>query len=557
LIEESERCPVPRVASESNVVLPTRHNATVRHRTAGNDSGDKASPFAALVDSADAAAARTPSSRAPVSRASSAPATDRSRRPSEAPAAKNESTPDRANSSNTADAADAADAAPEPSQSRNEAGAADGTETQADRPDEKDTQDATATATDLLDLLTSTVADSGTPAPSGPIPPAAAVSVDSALTAQSAPTGETSEVSATPVAAPDVPTAPAAQSAEQDIAPAVDQPTEPEQSAPSSAATPDSPEATPTADGKTAVPASDAQPTATQASQDPVTVANEQQPAPEQAASKALTPSEPTATQADAPVAQTGKRPTAQPDPTPDETRKSDAATNVEDNDGKTAAPADAKDPAAPADRPIHAPRRVRAEAANVEDKQTAALAAGGHDASQKAPAGSVPAILLANDQASATATAQPAAAPTSNAMEPAVPIAGLAVEIAARAQAGQNRFEIRLDPPELGRIDVRLDIDSSGQVTSRLVVERADTLEHLRRDSAGLERALQDAGLKTAENGLQFSLRDQGFAGRDTNSQSPATAQLLVPDPDLAPVDIPANAYGRMMRIGGVDIRV
>jgi flagellar hook-length control protein FliK len=141
--------------------------------------------------------------------------------------------------------------------------------------------------------------------------------------------------------------------------------------------------------------------------------------------------------------------------------------------------------------------------------------------------------------------------------MEPAVPIAGLAVEIAARAQAGQNRFEIRLDPPDLGRIDVRLDIDSSGQVTSRLVVERADTLEHLRRDAAGLERALQDAGLKTGENGLQFSLRDQGFAGRDDNSQSAATARMLVPDPDLAPVEVAANAYGRMMRAGGVDIRV
>jgi flagellar hook-length control protein FliK len=163
---------------------------------------------------------------------------------------------------------------------------------------------------------------------------------------------------------------------------------------------------------------------------------------------------------------------------------------------------------------------------------------------------------LLTNDPASAAA-AQPAAASTNDAMDPAVPIAGLAVEIAARAQAGQNRFEIRLDPPELGRIDVRLDIDGSGQVTSRLVVERADTLEHLRRDAAGLERALQDAGLKTGENSLQFSLRDQGFAGRGDNSQSPATAQLLVPDPDLAPVDITANAYGRMMRTGGVDIRV
>jgi Fe-S oxidoreductase len=73
------------------------------------------------------------------------------------------------------------------------------------------------------------------------------------------------------------------------------------------------------------------------------------------------------------------------------------------------------------------------------------------------------------------------------------VPIAGLAVEITAHAQTGKNHFEIRLDPPELGRIDVRLDVDSSGNVTSRLVVERAETLEVLRRDAPELQRALLD----------------------------------------------------------------
>jgi hypothetical protein len=138
------------------------------------------------------------------------------------------------------------------------------------------------------------------------------------------------------------------------------------------------------------------------------------------------------------------------------------------------------------------------------------------------------------------------------------VPIAGLAVEIAARAQAGSSRFEIRLDPPELGRIDVRLDVDRNGQVTSRLVVDRVETLEHLRRDSADLERALQQAGLKTADNGLQFTLRDQSFAGRDDRVPSPDVARVIVPDPELAPVDALPNGYGRRHRAGGgIDIRV
>ncbi|HEU0084130.1 MAG TPA: hypothetical protein VFQ87_14790, partial [Bradyrhizobium sp.] len=37
-----------------------------------------------------------------------------------------------------------------------------------------------------------------------------------------------------------------------------------------------------------------------------------------------------------------------------------------------------------------------------------------------------------------------------------AVPLNGLALQIALTAQSGRSRFEIRLDPAELGRIDVR-----------------------------------------------------------------------------------------------------
>jgi flagellar hook-length control protein FliK len=130
-------------------------------------------------------------------------------------------------------------------------------------------------------------------------------------------------------------------------------------------------------------------------------------------------------------------------------------------------------------------------------------------------------------------------------------------VEIAARAQAGRNRFEIRLDPPELGRVDVRLDVDRSGQVTSRLVVDRPDTLEALRRDAGDLERALQQAGLKTADNGLQFALRDNGFAGRQDSPPAQVAARMLIPDAQSGPVQTLAGERATALRTGGVDIRV
>ncbi|MEX0841190.1 MAG: flagellar hook-length control protein FliK [Xanthobacteraceae bacterium] len=138
-----------------------------------------------------------------------------------------------------------------------------------------------------------------------------------------------------------------------------------------------------------------------------------------------------------------------------------------------------------------------------------------------------------------------------------AVPVEGLAVEIAARAQAGKHHFQIRLDPPELGRIDVRLDVDREGNVTSRLVVERAETLDLLRRDAANLERAFQQAGLKTSDNGLQFSLRDQASYGRDDGDRAPDMARLVVPDDKLVAAEMQRN-YGRPAGFGGgVDIRV
>src|SRR5262249_17227596 len=118
-----------------------------------------------------------------------------------------------------------------------------------------------------------------------------------------------------------------------------------------------------------------------------------------------------------------------------------------------------------------------------------------------------------------------------------AVPLAGIPIAIAARVEAGEKRFEIRLDPPDLGRIQVTLNVDSSGRAPSHLVVDRADPLALLRRDAPALERALQSAGLTTGDGALQFSLRDQSFAGRDQGTPAPLPAAAAPPpESDLAP---------------------
>ena len=159
----------------------------------------------------------------------------------------------------------------------------------------------------------------------------------------------------------------------------------------------------------------------------------------------------------------------------------------------------------------------------------------------------------LQDPTAAAAIAASPQSAPAA-----LVPASGIAVEIASKALAGKNRFEIRLDPPELGRIHVRLDVDSSGQITSHVVADRSDTLDLLRRDAPSLERALQDAGLKTSNNGLQFSLRDHGgFTRQDQPLPMPTNTHLIASDETL-PAEITPLAYRPISGLrSGLDIRV
>ncbi len=196
-------------------------------------------------------------------------------------------------------------------------------------------------------------------------------------------------------------------------------------------------------------------------------------------------------------------------------------------------------------------------------DASASTMPSGAAGATNAPTANGTPSVLPNFGFLAASAMTAGAAAAVPANTGTAVPLAGLAVAIAARAQAGSNQFDIRLDPPELGRIDVRLDVDRNGQVTSHVTVDRADTLQLLQSHQPQLEQALQQAGLKTADNGLQFTLRDQSFAGQNGGGSSngngngqPNTARLVIPDAQAAPVDT-AQIYSRLYLGSGLDIRV
>jgi flagellar hook-length control protein FliK len=213
------------------------------------------------------------------------------------------------------------------------------------------------------------------------------------------------------------------------------------------------------------------------------------------------------------------------------------------------------------ADKPFSDFHRAAAELLGKADGHAPAQSGGDAAGVVKAGADAVqnlgaPAPAHAATPATAAAAAAVAAQVQAQAPAMAVPLSGLAVEIATHADAGRNHFEIRLDPPDLGRINVKLDIDRHGNVTTHLLVDRVETLDLLKRDASSLERALQQAGLKTSDNALDFSLRQHSFAQDDTPAQ--AGPRVVVSDNDPAPLEALRQGYGRLLGLGGgLDIRI
>jgi len=137
-----------------------------------------------------------------------------------------------------------------------------------------------------------------------------------------------------------------------------------------------------------------------------------------------------------------------------------------------------------------------------------------------------------------------------------------VAVQIAKQANLGVNRFQIRMDPPELGRIEVKLEFGRDGRMTANLIVERAETLDLLIRDARALERALAGSGLNTDKDSLSFSLKDQSaneFADfkRDAEADSNRSGTSDEDADTASPLDKTIAAYRGLISSTAVDIRI
>jgi flagellar hook-length control protein FliK len=84
-------------------------------------------------------------------------------------------------------------------------------------------------------------------------------------------------------------------------------------------------------------------------------------------------------------------------------------------------------------------------------------------------------------------------------------------VQLQNNISAGVNTMTLQLEPAELGKMNVRLSFAKDGTVKAHMTVDKPETLALLQKDSAHLQRALQQSGLTTDENSLSFDLRQQG----------------------------------------------
>jgi flagellar hook-length control protein FliK len=130
-----------------------------------------------------------------------------------------------------------------------------------------------------------------------------------------------------------------------------------------------------------------------------------------------------------------------------------------------------------------------------------------------------------------------------------------LAVEVSARSQSGARQFDIRLDPPELGRVEVRLSIDAAGKASAHLTADQPQTLDLLQKDATVLTRALRDAGLDVSQNSLNFSLRHQNHDGGAHHGHARGASRGMTLTATQSIEATPASTAWR--GDGRVDIRV
>jgi flagellar hook-length control protein FliK len=197
----------------------------------------------------------------------------------------------------------------------------------------------------------------------------------------------------------------------------------------------------------------------------------------------------------------------------------------------------------------IRAARPVR-DAVQVETASPPPAGSGGASSSLpvQAAAASGDATVLWRLEGEGAATRGMSAAPApAAATAGATPVAVAGQVAVAITGAEGDRIEIRLDPPELGRVQIAMRV-VDGALAAVVLAERPEVADMLRRHAGDLERELAAAGYENVS--LDFGL--EGEEGSDRRPDPPLLSVL--PRGERLPLEIlPAAGPGD----GRLDIRL
>ncbi len=100
-------------------------------------------------------------------------------------------------------------------------------------------------------------------------------------------------------------------------------------------------------------------------------------------------------------------------------------------------------------------------------------------------------------------------------------PMDQVKIKITQGVELGQDKITVKLHPAELGKVDVEMDVDKDGKTHVRIVADRSETLEFLRRDSHDLTKSLREAGVDADAANMEFSLNNGGEGQSEFGSNS------------------------------------
>ena len=106
--------------------------------------------------------------------------------------------------------------------------------------------------------------------------------------------------------------------------------------------------------------------------------------------------------------------------------------------------------------------------------------------------------------------------APSATQTHPATQLISMTIQKAIKSGDDTN-IKLRLDPPDLGRVEVKMSIDKDNKTRIVLTAEKPETYLMLQRDSQALQQALSNAGL---DNGADLSFK-MASEDHDFNQQN------------------------------------